>query len=193
MRAQIASSRSDSAAVRLSSGSRRGAGVVDPPLRCRVLRARRRRRRHRGSHRGPRKACAFQRSRRETRGFWIVFMVRHAAELNAEMSATGSRTVTTKFAVLARRRFLPCDEAEIATFPVTVLDPVTIRSMNFRSSWSPPLPPVFSTSVWRRRNTKTRVIDLWTVGKPAFGVYAPNERARDPNAPPPGPGAGRGR
>jgi 2-keto-3-deoxy-L-rhamnonate aldolase RhmA len=36
------------------------------------------------------------------------------------------------------------------------------------------------------------VIDLWAAGKPAFGVYAPNERPRDPNAPPPGPGAGRG-
>ena len=36
------------------------------------------------------------------------------------------------------------------------------------------------------------VIDLWAAGKPAFGVYAPSERPRDPNAPPPGPGAGRG-
>ena len=49
-----------------------------------------------------------------------------------------------------------------------------------------------ASSSFAQTKHQNAVIDLWAQGKPAFGVYAPNERPRDPNAPPPGPGAGRG-
>jgi 2-keto-3-deoxy-L-rhamnonate aldolase RhmA len=51
---------------------------------------------------------------------------------------------------------------------------------------------VCSTSAFAQAKHENPVIDLWAAGKPAFGVYAPNERPRDPNAPPPANGAGRG-
>jgi 2-keto-3-deoxy-L-rhamnonate aldolase RhmA len=51
---------------------------------------------------------------------------------------------------------------------------------------------LLSSAAFAQTRHQNPVIDLWAQGKPAFGVYAPNERPRDPNAPPAVPGAGRG-
>ena len=145
----------------------------------------------------PRQTRTFQQiASREPVGFGIRFVVRHAAQLSATVTVCNgvwhrrgqTAAVLAMWRDLRRRQGSNCD-----VLACNGARPRYNRRHELRSVMVAAVAAsVFSTPQWRRRSTRTRSSICGRQGKPAFGVYAPNERPRDPNAPPPGPGAAEG-